>query len=256
MLISGTATPGGSAPSASVQSRAGTGGADDDGNRHGAGGNHRCGLSGEFGEAATCGDHAADEVADDGKAGQAAVGTGQRVELAAQGAACPEQQRLDRADADIKVASDAVVRPALFLAQPQDFAMARGHAVKGLGQDLVVDPGDDLFLTAVDHAKFDLGVGAGAAAAAVGVDAQPRRDHAEPGIEAALAGELRHRAVRADERLLREFFGFVRITDALQAVAIDALEVAAVEIFEGATVTRLEHLDENSIPPEIYIVGS
>jgi hypothetical protein len=48
----------------------------------------------------------------------------------------------------------------------------------------------------------------------------------------------------------------VRIAHPLQAVAVDALEIARVEVFEGPSVSRLEELDENTVPPEIYIIGS
>jgi hypothetical protein len=66
-------------------------------------------LTREFDQATTGAGHAADDVADDGQAGQAAVGPGEGVELAAQSAARPEQQRFNGSDTDVEMARDAVV---------------------------------------------------------------------------------------------------------------------------------------------------
>lgn len=85
----------------------------DDGDRHGASGHERRSLAGQVGEATAGVEHAPDDPADDRQAGEATVGAGESMELAAQGAAGPEQQGLDRADAHAELAGDLFVGKAL-----------------------------------------------------------------------------------------------------------------------------------------------
>lgn len=60
---------------------------------------------------------AANQITNDRQRDQAALDARQCVEFAAEGASGAEEERLDRADANLEVASDLVVGPALLLPQ-------------------------------------------------------------------------------------------------------------------------------------------
>ncbi len=120
-----------------------------------------------------------------------------------------------------------------------------------LGQVIAVDRGEQPVVVRVDDTEIDLRHRLDAGRATVVVDAQPLRDHGHPRVEAAVAGEPRHRTHGADEGVLCEFLGRVGVADAALAVLLQAGVVAPVELLEGRLVASLEAQHEHAVAIQV-----
>ena len=69
------------------------------------------------------------------------------------------EEGLDRSHAHVVVLGDALVAPALLLAQAEDLAVAGGELVEGPSQVGPVDLGEQRVVVGVDRAEIDLGHG-------------------------------------------------------------------------------------------------
>ena len=81
-------------------------------------------------------------------------------------------------------------------------------------------------------------------------------DHRHPRVEATLAAERVHRAQRLHEGFLGDLLGFVPVAGVALAEAVQAVEVAAVEVVERLGIAVLVALDEVPVATEIDIVRS
>jgi hypothetical protein len=123
------------------------------------------------------------------------------------------QQRLDGRDRDVEVLSDAVVTPALSLAQVEHLAVAGRQPVHRFGEMIVVDRGVQGVVLGFDGPEVDVGRRLDSGRAPVVIDAQALGDDRHPRVEAALTGERGQSPQRANEGLLRELLGGMGVAD-------------------------------------------
>jgi hypothetical protein len=123
------------------------------------------------------------------------------------------------------------------------------------GQEHLVHSGARGAPDRLKGAEFQV-LGRGAAGAApqhVGADVPA--DHGQPGIEAALPGEVRQRLPGSGKGLLSCILGFMAIVQPPQAEAQQPLVVAGVQASEGGRIPGLTPFHERAVPVEVHVVA-